>query len=198
MFILYALLIGLVVGLLVGGRLSALGEIRFHWWPLIALGFLAQVALFSQPVSGWIGDAGPVIYVVTTLMVGAAVLRNLRLPGMPLIALGAASNMAAILANGGYMPSTPEALAAIGKGASTVYTNSSLPEHPALELLIDRFVLPSWLPMTNVFSIGDAILGLGVAVLVVVTMRRGARRSSPGPVASAEPVAPAAADAPVP
>jgi uncharacterized protein DUF5317 len=177
MFILYAVLIGLVVGLVLGGRPLALAEITFRWWPLIVIGFVGQLALFSVQVSSWIGDAGPPLYVVTTLMVGAAVLRNLGLPGMPLIVAGAICNMAAILANGGYMPATAEALAAIGKTTTTLYTNSRIEPEPALPFLIDRFALPSWLPMTNVYSVGDVLLGVGVAVLIVVTMRRGRRQA---------------------
>lgn len=173
MFILYAIVIGLAVGLVLGGRPMALAEIRVRWWPLIVIGFLTQIALFSEQISRVIGDAGPPIYVASTLLVGVAVVRNLALPGMPLIVLGAVSNMTAILANGGYMPSTHEALAAIGKVESTVYTNSTLVNEPAFPWLIDRFVLPPWLPFTNVFSLGDVLLGVGVAWLIVATMVRG-------------------------
>jgi hypothetical protein len=184
MFILYALLIGLLIGLALGGRPMALAEIRIRWWPLIVVGFLTQIVLFSDQVSGVVGDAGPPLYVASTLVVGIAVLRNLDLPGMPLIVLGAAANMTAILANGGYMPATREALSAIGKVEATGYTNSSLVEAPAVPWLIDRFVLPSWLPFTNVFSVGDVLLGIGVAWLVAATMvrGRGARPDRPGAV----------------
>ena len=49
---------------------------------------------------------------------------------MPLVALGAACNLAAILANGGFMPAAPGALAALGKIAPTVYSNSSVVAQP--------------------------------------------------------------------
>jgi hypothetical protein len=121
-------------------------------------------------------------------MVGAAVLRNIRLPGMPLVVLGAASNMAAILANGGYMPATPEALASLGKGAPTIYSNSALVPTPNLPWLIDRFALPHGVPLANVFSVGDALLALGVFALVVSVMRRpddGLASAEPGTEATA-------------
>jgi hypothetical protein len=172
MFILYAIVAGLIVGVAIGGRPANLAAISFRWAPLIVLGFLAQVVLFSDFVAERVGAAGPAIYVGTTLMVGAAVLRNIRLPGMPLIVLGALSNLAAIVANGGYMPATPEAMGALGRGAPTVYSNSALMPDPNLSWLIDRFALPRWLPFTNVFSIGDVLLAAGVFVLVVSVMRR--------------------------
>ena len=142
-----------------------LADIRFRWGPLILVGFLAQIVLFSDPVAERVGDAGPLLYVASTLLVGAAVLRNLDLPGMPIIVLGAISNMAAILANGGFMPADPGALAAVGMSAPTVYSNSAVVAAPALEPLIDRFALPRWLPMANVFSIGDVLLAVGLVVL---------------------------------
>lgn len=185
MFILYAVVIGLVIGFLLGGRLLALGEIRFHWAALIAIGFLAQVVLFTDQVASVVGPAGPPLYVGTTLMVGAAVLRNIRLPGMPLILAGAISNMAAILANGGFMPATPEAYAALGKAEPTMYSNSAVLSDPLLAPLVDRFALPTWLPLHNVFSIGDVLLGVGVAVLIAVTMVRSRRHAAPSPAVGA-------------
>jgi hypothetical protein len=178
-FILYALVIGLLVGSLLGGRWLALGAIQFRWAPLILVGFLAQVVLFSAAVAERVGDAGPLLYVVSTLMVGAAVVRNLRIPGMPLIVLGAVSNMAAILANGGFMPATADALASVGKSAPTIYSNSAVVAQPALEFLTDRFALPRWLPLANVFSVGDILIGVGVFALIVITMLGGRRDVSP-------------------
>ena len=104
---------------------------------------------------------------------------------MPLVVIGAASNMAAILANGGYMPAAAAALASIGKSPPVLYSNSAVLQTPALEWLTDRFALPAWVPFTNVFSVGDVLLGVGVAILRSTAMRpptelraaRGARRT---------------------
>ena len=62
-------------------------------------------------VGDLLGDAVPVVYVLSNVAVLAAVLRNLALPGMAIVAVGAVCNLAAIVANGGYMPADPEALA---------------------------------------------------------------------------------------
>lgn len=175
MFILYAVVVGLIVGLLLGGTLSALGEIRFRWWPLVFVGFLLQVVLFQDAVAARVGDLGPLLYVASTAMVVLAVLRNLDMPGIPLVALGAACNLAAILANGGFMPASPDAMAALGKAQPVIYSNSAVVAHPMLEPLTDIFALPPWLPLNNIFSIGDAILALGVVVVIVTTMRRDPR-----------------------
>jgi Family of unknown function (DUF5317) len=184
MFILYALVAGLVVGVATGGRIGALADVRFRWAPLIAIGFLAQIVLFSDVVAQRIGDAGPLLYVASTGLVVAAVVRNLDLPGLPLIVAGAACNLAAILANGGYMPTTEAAAALYGRAAPAAYSNSAIVASPALELLVDRIPLPRWVPFANIISIGDVLLGIGVFVLLVTVMRRGRRATSgPGPAA---------------
>jgi len=171
MFILYSLVIGLVVGWLAGGRISGLGAIQFRW-PWVMLGALmVQLALFSDQVTSWIGDLGAPIYVASTVAVALAVVANRAIPGMLLITIGAASNLAAIVANGGYMPSSPGAQAALGKVAATVYSNSVVLPDPALSPLTDIFAMPPWLPMANVFSLGDVLIGLGVVVVIVSAMR---------------------------
>ena len=177
MFILYAIPIGIVVGYLLGGRLDRLSTIRFHWAPLALLGLAVQVALFSDPLAGAVGDAGPPIYVASTAAVLVAVLRNLDITGLSIVALGAASNLLAIVANGGYMPADPDALASIG-GIAPGYSNSSTTADPGLYPLTDIFAIPASVPFANVFSIGDVLLGIGVAVTIVVGMRHGSARQT--------------------
>lgn len=173
MFILYAVVIGLAIGLVAGGRIGSIGDFRFRWAPLVLVGFGAQVLLFSDAVAARVGDLGPVLYVASTLLVVIAVVRNHAIAGMPLVAVGAACNLAAIVANGGYMPASAAAMAALGKAAPTIYSNSAVVTQPALAPLTDIFALPSWLPLHNVFSLGDVILGVGVAMVIAIAMRRG-------------------------
>jgi len=171
-FVLYAIPIGIAIGLLAGGRLGQLGELRLRWVPLILLGLAVQVAIFTDAVGRAVGDAGPAIYAASTALVFVAVLRNIQVPGVALIALGAGCNLAAIVANGGWMPADPHALAAIG-GLSDGYTNSIVVADPALGPLTDIFALPAWLPLANVFSIGDVLIGVGIAVTIALAMRAG-------------------------
>ena len=170
MFVLYAILIGLVLGLFVGGRPGRLGAIRFRSGGLIVAGTLIQVALFSDAVAARVGDLGPPAYVASTGLVLLAVLRNLRIPGLQFVAAGAGSNLAAIVANGGYMPASPAALGLHG-GSAAGYSNSIVLANPALAPLTDIFALPAWVPAGNVFSIGDILIVVGVAAAIVLQMR---------------------------
>jgi Family of unknown function (DUF5317) len=196
MFILYAVLVGLLVGVLAGGRASGLGRVRFRWAPLVFVGFLTQVVLFSAPVAERIGWLGAPVYVASTALVLVVLLRNLSVPGLPIVALGALSNFLAIVANGGYMPASAGALAALGKAPAAGYSNSSVVADPALAPLTDVFALPARLPFANVFSIGDVLIGVGVAAAIVVAMR--AWRADTSEEASEAPSAIHAAAAPGP
>jgi len=174
MFILYAIVIGLALGLALGGRPSGISTIPFRLAWLAVAGLLVQVVLFTDAVASWIGALGPPIYVASTLVVFVAVLANWRIQGMPIVALGAACNLAAILANGGSMPAAPDALATLGRQAATIYSNSSVVAHPALAPFIDAYALPLWLPGHNVFSVGDVLIGVGIAVTIALAMRASA------------------------
>jgi hypothetical protein len=175
-FVLYAVVAGLLIGLLVGGRLSGLARLHFEWAPLIALGMAIQLALFSDPIASSVGAAGPPIYVGSSLLVLAAVCRNWSITGLPIVALGATSNLVAIVANGGYMPAAASALAAQGREAPSAYSNSAYAAEPVFAPLTDIFAMPTWVPLANVFSVGDILIAVGIAVAIVVAMRAGSRR----------------------
>jgi Family of unknown function (DUF5317) len=176
MLLLYFIVAGLLVGWLVGGRIAGVARVRFRWWGL-ALGALAlQVFLFAPPVAGEVGNAGPALYVASTLAVLVALLRNIHLSGFLVVAAGALLNLLVIAANGGYMPSSPDAwLALNGEAAlpTADYTNSTLAgAATAFPYLGDILVLPRPLPLANVFSVGDLLIGLGAAWFLVRAMRR--------------------------
>ena len=183
MFILYAIPAGILAGFLVGGRLQGLSTLRFRWAWVFMLGLAVQLVLFSDFVTERIGEAGVPIYVGSTLAVAAVIAMNLWIRGMPIVLLGAISNLAAIIANGGYMPASIDAMESLGKPVKGGYSNSSFVPDPALPWLTDVFALPAWLPFSNVFSVGDILIGLGVVVVIATAMRT--------PVAKAPDLAPA-------
>ena len=168
---LYAIPVGIGIGYLLGGRLDRLGDLRLHWVPVILVGLAVQVAIFSDQIGRVVGDAGPAIYIGSTAAVLVAVLRNVAIPGVAVIAVGAGCNLAAIVANGGWMPADPAALESVG-GLGPGYTNSILVADPLLRPLTDVFALPAWLPLANVFSVGDVLIGVGVASTIALAMRR--------------------------
>ena len=188
MLLLYSIGIGLVVGRLLGGRVRNLEQVRFRWWQLALAGLLVQLVLFADPVQTRIGSAGPAVYVVSTLAVLAALLRNLRYPGLAVLAVGAVLNLVPILTNGGYMPSSPEVwreLTGVAAVPVAYYSNVALigPD-TAFAFLGDIFAFPRQLPMATAFSLGDAVIAVGAVVFLVSAMRTrppSARAPRPNP-----------------
>jgi hypothetical protein len=173
--ILLAVPIGIAVGYLMGGRLDRLEKLRFRWAWLAVAGLAVQVVLFSGLLDDVItGGLGGIVYVASTAAVLIAVLRNVRVPGMPLIALGAVANLAPIIANGGVMPTTLAAMEAAGLPPTEGFSNSAVLEDPALAPLTDIYALPPWMPFHNVFSLGDVLIAAGIVVVIAAGMRRGA------------------------
>jgi hypothetical protein len=175
MLLLYAIPIGVLLGLATGGRLAALGSVHIRLWPLALGGLLFQLLLFG-PLAPTVGALGPALYVGSTVVVLVALLANLARPGFSLILVGALLNLAAILANGGQMPASAEAFTLLN-GQPVVpadgFTNSVVVSADApLLLLGDIFVLPRPIPFANVFSIGDVLIAVGGALFVMRTMRQ--------------------------
>jgi hypothetical protein len=154
---------------LCGGRLSALRnvELRARWLPVSALG--AQVLIITVMPGALPGVHAPV-HLATYALVALFLWCNRRLPGLWLVAVGAAANLAAIVANGGVMPASADALAAAGMPATLAgeYANSAVVQAPRLAFLGDVFAIPENWPFTNVFSVGDLLIAAGFAVSVHV------------------------------
>jgi hypothetical protein len=171
-FIAAAIPIGLVLGALAGGRLDGLVGLRFRFAWLAVAGLAVQVLLFNGPLGAALEEApARAAYVGSTAIVLGVVLVNLRLPGLPVVALGSISNLTAIVANGGVMPATPGAVESAGLGDLEGFSNSATLGDPVLAPLTDVFAIPAGLPLANVFSVGDVAIGVGVVWAIVMAMR---------------------------
>ena len=187
MLLLYSIAAGLVVGRLVGGRVRNIEHVRLIWWQLALAGLAVQSILFADPIQERIGSAGAAIYVVSTLAVLVALLRNLRLPGLVVIAVGATLNLVPILTNGGYMPSSPEVwreLTGVAAVPVAYYSNVTLIGPDTwFPFLGDIFVFPRPWPMATAFSLGDAVIALGAVIFLVSAMRSPASSEPTRPMA---------------
>ena len=176
------ILLAIAAGLLRGGSLLHFATLPLRWIPLIVASFALQLFLFTpflhQPL---IAVAVEPLYLLSMAIAAVWVALNWRIPGMPLIGLGLLLNLAAIAANGGHMPVSPESARYAGKLSSLAnqpsISNNSLriaPEQAHLWILTDIIALPKAFPLANVFSIGDVLLALGIALLCHRTVRSSA------------------------
>jgi hypothetical protein len=113
------------------------------------------------------------IHLASYALVAGFLALNVRLPGMPFVVLGTAANAVTIAANGGVLPASGDALRAAGWSPGTgEFANSAALAAPRLAFLGDNYVTPAWVPLANVFSIGDVLIAAGIVVLVFGLTRR--------------------------
>jgi hypothetical protein len=172
MAVLLAVIPGVLLGLLLGGRPGRLADLHLRalWLFYAAIGL--QLIAYP-PVNLHYAVPENVATVLQVLsyaaLIGITVV-NVRVPGMLLAGVGMLSNLAAILVNGGHMPALPSAMRGAGLTYTGVHNNSVADAAPTLPWLVDRFVAPHWLPSANVYSVGDVLIVLGVVVLVACGM----------------------------
>jgi hypothetical protein len=170
--VVYACVAALVLVVIAGGDIRALGRIRIRHVYLVWVALAVQVIVLS-----FIPDTHPRLlaaaHIATYVAAGACLVLNRRLPGIWLIATGAMLNGTVIALNGGTLPASASALRAAGWHPSAHrFHNSALIAHPRLSMFGDVFATPRWLPGHNVFSLGDVIICLGVLYLLWRTCRR--------------------------
>lgn len=146
------------------GKLTALADLRLRrpWLALAGIG--VQILVISVLPGSGPAHLHEVVHLFSYGLLGAFAWCNRRVPGVPVILLGGLLNFAAIAANGGVMPADPELAmhAAGGDG----FVNSGAVDDPRLLVLGDVFATPDWFPLYNVYSVGDALIVVGVLVLL--------------------------------
>jgi hypothetical protein len=161
-----AFLLLLVTVPVAGGRLSRLSELELRWLWLVVVAFAIQVLLVTVVPEGdeTIHRAA---HIATYGLAAGCILRNLDLRFMWVVAVGGLLNFIAIAANGGVMPASRGALAAAGLDpASGEFANSDLVRNAHVALLGDVFAIPAGWPGANVFSVGDALMLVGVFLVL--------------------------------
>lgn len=174
---------GLAAGYALGGRLRNLEHLSLRMPWLVLLALAVQLVIFTS-LGDAVGESSSLVAHVASyglLLVFVAV--NLRHVGVLLAGLGTVLNAAVIVANGGYMPASTRALEMAGlRTTYTTHNNSVIADEGARLLpLGDVMAVPSDVPIfANVFSVGDVLIAVGVAVLLAAAMR------APAPVAGVQ------------
>lgn len=153
-----------------GGSLSRLGELRLHAWGLLLSALVLQVLVISV-LPGLPGWAAAGVHVGSYLLAGAFLWSNRHLPGIPVVAFGAALNGLVIALNGGTLPASAWAVRTAGLDVRSGFVNSGVLAAPHLLWLGDVFAVPAAVPFANVFSIGDLLIVAGVVILVLRATR---------------------------
>jgi hypothetical protein len=172
MVLLFAVLLGMLAGLALGGSLSKLADLQLRGMPLFGVAIALQVLAYPSGVLPWsVSDTlATALWLGTYGLLIAIVVLNRNVTGFVIAGAGMASNLLAILANGGHMPALPSALRGAGVPFDGVVNNSVADAHPHLPWLVDRWAAPPFVPGANVYSIGDVLLMVGGIVIVAAAM----------------------------
>jgi DHA3 family macrolide efflux protein-like MFS transporter len=188
----FGVLLGLGLGVLAGGSLDNLLGIRLRWLPILLIAAAGRFALDAALAAGGVPDGLRLWFVlIVYVLLAAMLLANRGLPGMTAAALGTVANGLAIAVNGGWMPVWKPSLAAAGFDSNVVHSSF----HTLLAGPVDAAffahggpladVIPIPIPIVqSVASVGDLMLGAGLAFFVFAALVR-----APAPVGTGPAVA---------
>ncbi|HHC08273.1 MAG TPA: hypothetical protein ENK55_06120 [Actinobacteria bacterium] len=160
-----AIVVAALLGLVRGGRLANLVELRVRGLWLLVLGIVIQTP------AAFVTDRR----IAVALMLGsylpllAFAWRNRQAAGMWIVGIGVLMNFSVIAANGG-MPVLEEAVALAGLSAPEVYASA---KHVPLDATTRLPFLGDLLPLPgSVVSLGDILLTVGLGVFLEDELRR--------------------------
>lgn len=173
LFTAVAVLVGLAIGLLGGGRLRYLGERTFRGVPFLVVGVALQL------VSALVSDIAVALVLLSYVALIAFCALNLRLVGMGVVLVGLLMNTVVITVNGG-MPVRRSAVV-----AAEITDDDELPDirltgkrhfqddDDRLMFLADIVPVPE---LEEVLSFGDIVMSVGVAAVLAHLLRPPRRR----------------------
>ena len=180
MFLIGAVVIGVVLGYVLRGRISNLSglPLRSSW--LVGLAILIQLAIFPLFSSRALFPyATTELHVASYALLFLFFIINYRVWALLVIAAGSTFNLLVITMNGGRMPSSSHALTCAGQpeiarklAAEGAWGNVVLmSDKTRLNFLGDLLYLPKGVPLATAFSIGDLTIAIGLVILIIWGMR---------------------------
>lgn len=165
-----AIIIGLLIGFIRGGRVLNIGNMDIRGWLLVVIAFVLQMIPIFFGFISVVSSVGHYISFFAMLLMLVAVLVNVEKKGFWIIALGAIMNLAAMGFNGLLMPVSLDGLAYIGfadiveavkLGDVVNYISIENTSHWSL-YLGKILTLPRLYPFAKIISFGDIIMSIGL------------------------------------
>ena len=183
MFYLYGMVLGAILGLLFGGKLSNALNFKIDKSLFIIASFILQVSgrILGLKGYGFALRYGVAILIISYVLLFIGIWFNRRYMGLWLVGTGAALNALVTMANNGKMPvsraaaikaNVPGMLALIEKGMDIKH--SIIDAGTVLPILADIIYVPKWLVGygAEVASIGDLVVLVGISLLVFTIVKR--------------------------
>ena len=181
MIFLIAVVIGILLGVAMGGRISSLPSLRLRGIWLVLLALIAQFVIFVPVFSErpLLTTGAAVFHIASYVLILGFLVWNRRVRPLIALGLGAVCNFLAIAANGGLMPASATALrsAGLGRAADRLLADGSLGnvvlmgETTRFDALGDWLYLPDTVPFATAFSVGDVLIMIGLIWLIAWGMK---------------------------
>lgn len=149
-------------------------NIKINYWWLILFSLLLRILPYIFTATSSHVDIKRICLFLSYVILLFTLVKNLHIKGIWIIAVGTLLNFIAILANGGFMPVSPDARLLAGKtpvilhAGSISLTNAGgvilFPEQTRLRILTDILPVSS---LHAVFSAGDVIIAIGILVVCI-------------------------------
>jgi hypothetical protein len=176
-------LVGLIVGLVAGGRVDAFLSVRLRFLALLVAALVLRFGtawLIESDVEAADALRLP-LYATAFTLVALVLWLNRTQPGLLLVMVGVMANGLAVVVNAGWMPYYPPALEAAGLTVADLSPAgffTALPMDIGAGFLLQAGpfgdVVPLPLPyLRNVISLGDIAISIGLGWFVLATMLRG-------------------------
>ncbi|MCR4431678.1 MAG: DUF5317 domain-containing protein [Tepidanaerobacteraceae bacterium] len=169
------LVISIIIGILRGGSLKNLSAIPIKNLELIFVSFIIRYLplVLKGDLYNIAARYNFIISSASYLLLIYALFSNRHIKAMRLVTVGVVLNFIAIVANGGKMPVSIQALDMTGLNElkpllfdpSYLY-HKAIDSATKLSFLGDIFPLPPPYPRPRVFSLGDLMMGIGVFSIV--------------------------------
>lgn len=171
---LFIVLGSIAVGLLAGGRLTALEHVHLRWWALAPIGLAMQLSPVPRAETSTARTLSTIVLVVSFPILLAFVARNFHIAAFMLLFIGLALNFAVIALNGGMPVSAAAIQAAGGTSGFSDLTDGDAKHHAMtdedlLTPLADVIAIGD--PLREVLSVGDVFVYTGLAWFVIAAMR---------------------------
>jgi hypothetical protein len=173
------IIISFIVGLFRKGNLRAFSQLNLKWGWVFPLLLIVQLTVFTlQNNSEFLGQLSGSIYILVYIIGLLFLLLNRKNPGFVLIFIGVFLNFLVMVVNGGRMPVSVESAAVLDPSYIEALKESLYAKHTMLTstthlgFLGDVIPISDPYPRTQIISIGDIIMNIGIFFFIQYIMVR--------------------------
>lgn len=171
------IIISFIVGIFRKGNLRAFSQLNLKWGWIFPLLLVVQLTVFMlQNKSEFLGQLSGSIYILVYIIGLLFLFLNRKNPGFVLIFIGVFLNFLVMVVNGGRMPVSVESAAVLDPGYIEALKESLYAKHTMLTssthlgFLGDVIPISDPYPRTQIISIGDIIMNIGIFFFIQYIM----------------------------